>query len=107
MASAGRLVERFGPLIVGAILSLGWQAPRIPGVMALLPFLAGLFSWPTGYRRAEPDWLPWLENEATPIVISRVFNGSEADYRNQYSRIGKVITDIIVAITTVVAELSP
>ncbi len=39
----GRLGQVCSPLIVGAMLSLGWQAPRILPVMALLPFLAGLF----------------------------------------------------------------
>jgi AAHS family 4-hydroxybenzoate transporter-like MFS transporter len=39
----GRLGQVCSPLIVGAMLGLGWQAPRILGVMALFPFLAGLF----------------------------------------------------------------
>ncbi len=39
----GRLGQVCSPLLVGAMLRGGWGAPRILGVMALLPFLAGLF----------------------------------------------------------------
>jgi len=39
----GRLGQVCSPLLVGAMLKGGWGAPRILGVMALLPVLAGLF----------------------------------------------------------------
>ena len=39
----GRLGQVCSPLLVGAMLKEGWGAPRILGVMALLPVLAGLF----------------------------------------------------------------
>jgi MFS transporter, AAHS family, 4-hydroxybenzoate transporter len=39
----GRLGQVCSPLFVGAMLGLGWGAPRILGIMSLLPCLAGLF----------------------------------------------------------------
>lgn len=39
----GHLRQVCSPLLVGAMLNGGWEAPRILGVMALFPLLAGLF----------------------------------------------------------------